>query len=399
VDHNTSARTAQRERARHVQIVLMACALALAYPGSRAALSAPPAPPTDEMQRIIERARAHQDSAKSFYFAWTATTTVEKGSARWPVNPGVSPPAEDTEVTNAYTLLVGGGKVRFSQKGLAWHSSEGEFVPFEQQGLFSEGVQRNLIVSGGYAVIRSRTEILGNPKYGPPFLAYRLLDPVMGPAGSDQLSVVGQAEREGHPCLVAEATRTYPGGNQTYRWWFAQDMDLFVIRAEFVWPDSGSELVTDLEYEPGAEVGWRLSSWTRAGFTPPVSSTVTEAWFNREVPEDAFDLVFPAGTRVHDTLRGVDYVVGAEGEKSGVAEPAPGKTMEQFPQQVERQTGAERPAKPAQPARPVPKPDRTQQASPPPTARGGIPAWAYASALVAIILLAALILLRRARRA
>jgi hypothetical protein len=350
----------------------VACAEPGALPGAEV--------PDQIMERILQR----QASIPTFYFAWTTTTFVQKDSPDLPLDAEASPPAEDKEVRNVYTMLVEDDKVRFSQDGFAWHSSRGEFVPFEYHGAYVGGVHRDL--RGDSGVVRPQSDILGNPKYRPPLLAYRLLDPAVGPARGGGLSLVGEAEHEGHPCAVIEAARFE--GTSVYRWFLAQDMDYFVVRAEIEFSSTGSVLAIDLGYEPDAEVGWRLASWTTGGVSLPTASKVTDAWFNRDVPADAFDVYFPPGTMVSDSFLDTEYVVGPEGEHSVVEEPGAPDTMEDFAARVERQTAAARPA-------PAPKPAPPTVAPPAP---GGFPIWVYVAGAAIVLIIAVSVWLRCKRR-
>jgi hypothetical protein len=146
-------------------------------------------------------------------------------------------------------------------------------------------------------------------------------------ARSDELTVVGREEINGHPCVVLDGREHFPSGySSPQRWWLAEDMDYAVLRTAHMGGAVPGYSWAEFTYEPDPEVGWRLASW-EVGVDPygsHILNVVEEIEFNADVPDSLF-ACFPPGTRVRDGDLDVVYVVGepSEAERNAVKTRAP----------------------------------------------------------------------------
>jgi hypothetical protein len=219
-------------------------------------------------------------------------------------------PAEDTVKESHVRIVLDGQKIRHDEEGSIWDLSYRRFCPYNESVTFVNGVSRRLCGSQGNAQVSRENMTTSMLALSPVCLAYRLFDPVLGKAKPEEMRFVGYAEHDGHRCVVVCQPRRQQGYED--RFWFAIDQDYSVVAWDLSGPDGTAIYSAGMKYEKGQDGHWRLRSWETAGPEGGGVRTckVLSLRLNEPVEANAFDLVFPRGTRVTDAIAGIEYRVG-----------------------------------------------------------------------------------------
>jgi hypothetical protein len=178
---------------------------------------------------------------------------------------------------------------------------------------------------------------------GPTIFAYRLFDPVLGISSPTDVTLVGEARSDEHPCLVIETLAPGQRGNSTYRWYLATDCGYRPVKYEVFRPDKQLSCFFVMTYERDPEVVWRLVAWRRVLPDSLIENKAPESdsVLNQPIEAANFDAVFPPGTSVWNKLTGVESVVPAEGapiKPETPMQPADA-ALEELVRQVAKETG------------------------------------------------------------
>ena len=265
-------------------------------------------------QIIVAKVIASQARATSIRCVFTSKRLYRKGSLRV-MDPdpmgGRSRsgtfPANDRVVETRHEVLIAGNRIRHDREGTLWHENVGEFQPNRQSGVLDGGIERMLYIyptNKSGTIGRSSNILLELLELYPMRFAYRLFDPVLGQADAEKVRFVGFAEHGGYRCVVISQSRE-DGFELEHRWWLAEDQDYSVVRSELLGPGGSSLYCATMNHVRNDSGMWQLQSWDlRVGKAPYSSSEVVRLRVNESVEETAFDLPFPAGTRVTESTGG-----------------------------------------------------------------------------------------------
>lgn len=138
---------------------------------------------------------------------------------------------------------------------------------------------------------------------------------------SGETAVRSEETIDSHRCVVIDYTNmpgtlSDPSQGDTYRFWFARDLDLSLVRMEYYVPDgdgmrlcSKYELSGFEELSPGAYAPTQARYEDRYSPDLPVSITNLRCRYSTSpvIDESTFTLQFPLGTRVDDEIAGIVY--------------------------------------------------------------------------------------------
>jgi len=308
-------------------------------------------PDEGRLAAVVKAVTARQQGVRSCRFTWTARTLAPKASMPLGVYPEATTsdlPLEDTSLEEQYSVLLDGQKLRHDRKGWGWNLSFGRFQRETTSQAYVEGVARSLDNTTG--MVTPRLDDVHPVEVSPILDEFRMLDPVLGEAKSQRLRLIGEAEFGGHRCALVEWRDERGEPPLIDDWWLAEDLDYSIVQWQYKAGDERLLVqVGDMKYVKDPEVGWRPKSWTLTKFVPvsgipqTTRCEVTEAVFNQEVLADAFDIVFPPGTRVGNHFGGADYVVGDVAEHSASpprpAQLHPPSAGSAAPERVREQAG------------------------------------------------------------
>jgi len=284
-----------------------------------------------DVQSIVDELRARQASVFTLSYTWVSKQLYVKGSIEIPNSRGTSEvvryPDKDTVVESTYSVIIDGQKYRRDEHSVMWSSLRGGFGPHNNTLAFVNGTSRGYY-SHGHETRGFVGKDFRDPEmfeYYPIFMAYRLFDSLLGYAKPEELSFVARASHEGHPCVILQKCTAHYAYGQTLpqgeRYWLAEDQDYSIVRWE-AFHTNGGQLSNqlDMRYEYDEEMGWILKSWEAASFTiegklksPSWTSEAVVACVNDPVDAEDFEIVFPTGTHVRNSIAGTEYVAGEGG--------------------------------------------------------------------------------------
>ncbi|MFO8006230.1 MAG: hypothetical protein R6V05_00685 [Candidatus Brocadiia bacterium] len=247
-----------------------------------------------ELAEAVQALRSRAGKARTGRYKWVVTRTVQMAThPGWdPDEKRVTPPPGFSEELKKYEeerqFILDGHDVRAEWDGQVLDLTEGQYVPWHETLVCVDG-EVNL-TDPHYQGTAKLDELVGDPHYVPVLMAHRMFDPVVGVTMPERLSLQGQGEFQGHPCVIAEAPYSDRPNSPRARWWFSENQGYSVIKQETRSSEGTVMHELHMRYEPDPEVGWRLASWEsyqyQSGFSEPASRSsaqVTQALFNEPV--------------------------------------------------------------------------------------------------------------------
>jgi len=282
----------------------------------------------DQQEALLAAWNHRQKSVQSFHFAWSGNHFRGAGAVESlsVVGPGGKTPTRGDLSSKTHTSLYldGKGRFRVDTEGQVWSREASAYVPQSTCNLLDGELQKTFssrtittefpigIIMDG-TTSDSRKVVL----YWPIMLAYRPFDTTMSYLDPGSLKMTAeQGMVDGRPCLILR-----------------QRTGDFV---RTVWVDAGREFVPvrclserggvtsfqiDVSHSKDAKYGWVPTSWSIALLEK--HGAISESWdakvvkyeLNETIPESTFQLNYPPGTMVSNSMTKESYLVLEDGGK------------------------------------------------------------------------------------
>ncbi len=305
-------------------IVYWMCSMTLATCFGRAT-TAPGGEAT--RQRIISAWNHRQEEITTFRFSWSGLNFKAEGTSKGAFvgrtkrdrvpSPGVA-------LDNRYVFVAdANGRLRSDAHTMVWSEEQNEYVSQEVMIVFDGQHKRVFFAQGpdGYplAFITGDTasELLGQADLLPIRLVYRPFGTAQGLFNQSALAVTQKkGVVEGEPCVILRHTKDASEDEV----WVAPSKAFVPVR----WVTSRRGRVStqvDISYSEDADYGWVPTSWNVASLSPQGavqstwSATVTEYKLNTPIADSTFQIEYPVGTWVRNTVTDETYIVREEGDK------------------------------------------------------------------------------------
>ncbi|HUE72397.1 MAG TPA: hypothetical protein VMP01_16045 [Pirellulaceae bacterium] len=150
----------------------------------------------------------------------------------------------------------------------------------------------------------------------PIVLHWRALCPVNDQIKPGELKLVSTDEKIGKVrCLLLQKPHGTRGGIESF--WVAPDQDMAILRRTTTQPGRLTS-ETDVTFKFDAKLGWIPANWIRKGYKQDGSvlgtykATVVTTEVNPDVPKETFDILWPPGTEVYDSVARRKFYVPAK---------------------------------------------------------------------------------------
>lgn len=145
---------------------------------------------------------------------------------------------------------------------------------------------------------------------------WRPLSPALNPFKVDELKLVSTEEKiGGDRCILIQEPYGMFGGIRKY--WIAPGKDMAIVRTIVL---RGETLLNEVNvsFKDDAKLGWVPEKWKSTSYRNDgramhsATHTVTDIEINLDVPPGTFDIVFPPGTEVYDSIAKAKFFVPLE---------------------------------------------------------------------------------------
>ncbi len=273
-------------------------------------------PPT--AQQVKQAWGERQDKVKTLRCEWTARETVPKGSNSIGIRgaPEGNPP-RDLLIDAKVSLILGGGKLRYTYDGQDWSLERGELVPRTFASAFDGKIGRSFNNKGGleypqqgWIVSDDRAQDASSLIVSPLSILCRGTDPVYRPFDFDAYEATGREVKiKDRPCV--EFTRRSRTDERTDTLLLDRSRAYLLLRRTTT-VQKTTTLQLTIDYGPDPSVGWVPLSWEYVVRLPggsllkSVQCSATKTEINPALSADDFAVPFPPGTWVSDQSSGTE---------------------------------------------------------------------------------------------
>lgn len=296
--------------------------------------------PNPDLPTIVAALKARQNALRTAEFRWTTTRTDKKGSIKAGALVGMADdkvfPPEDTTYSAVEAVLaaVNEKNLRYEFEGKYWDFPDGTLVPYRTRVARSGGSARSF--SEAFASKKSQQGVLLDPDQMDFLRVVQTLPvrlylwpaaPEMGGINDSEVSVLSHDQSpDGHDLVTLQER----GPRATRE--LIVDCALGYSPISLVIRTATGRPTTQYDISCARDtVGrwwpkrWTVATFDKAGIPKTLfTCVVTKSEVNLDVPADAFEIVFPEGTRVIDNTapEGMTtvYVAGKGGELTSQVE-------------------------------------------------------------------------------
>ncbi|MFO8008453.1 MAG: hypothetical protein R6V05_12040 [Candidatus Brocadiia bacterium] len=298
------------------------------------------------VEEIVKLVQTQQQQVVSLKYSWAGDVLLPKGlhnslyetEEMKPAGTTLEAPqpAEDRSVRESYSLTINGSDIRWDKQGVAWNAPEGGFSAVKRSESLVDGIAYEYNATAVYGGVGGISEVLSRVEIQPLRVAYRLFHPVLGVAEADGVTLLSWEDWNGHRCAVLEYVDDSTQKPDRYVFWAAEDLDYSIVRYHHTIEPSPYAVQAEMQYEQDDQIGWRLASWetVREPSGEIFQGVAEDMRINEPIASGDLIVAFPAGTRVADAVRGIEYVVGEGAQPEEVDRLCAAETMREFVESV-----------------------------------------------------------------
>jgi hypothetical protein len=284
---------------------------------------------TDPIVLAIEKVwKMREERFRAVDVAWTAQQTYTKGSIPPIFNPGkknAGPfPAQDVVFDFPAKLSLQGSKARYERRSQIWDARTERFHKKNLLSTFNGDHTKDCTLEYEgrdypLGVIKSKGKFFYSAtlELRPLLLFFRPGDPALGGIDVSSFVVMNQASKVGKVSCVHVRINAEEDSEQM---WLDPARDYLVL-LEVAFTGKAPRKRVEIRYREDSTHGWVPEGWTfftqkstgllRTG----QSATITSLVVGESHPAKHFDLEFPPGCRVSDTLEKREWIVRQDDSK------------------------------------------------------------------------------------
>lgn len=285
----------------------------------------------DDHEALVAAWNRRQNSIHTLHFTWTGTHFRAAGAAEDPFlrqsEAKPMPRADVSHKTQTSLYVDKQGRFRLDSEGEVWSSEDWAYVPQTITDVLEGEFARSFHSHSGFA--RFPGGFIGDRKASPMarvlrcvpiMIVFRPFDRAMSHFDPANLRLTTERGMvDGRSCIVFRQRN----GDYVRSVWVDNARDFVPVRY-VSGPRGRTSIQIDISYSNDPRYGWIPTSWNIA--LMDAHGGIEESWDTRSVkyelneiiPDSAFQLAFPPGTMVRDSIAKGNYLVLENGEKRPV---------------------------------------------------------------------------------
>jgi hypothetical protein len=285
------------------------------------------------LQALVAAWKERESKVASFDFAvsgkeFKRATTIPEQAMIMVGQVPKSGPLSLPDLTTPVTIRVVSDqsrRARLEYTSTSWSAEKGGYVPQAVTDVF-DGKARKLLIPSGWldypcASITGdiATQWAADVRFSPIGMVLRPLS--MGFFDTAKLVITpNTALVDQQPCLIVTHSQ---GQDLENRVWVDPARDYVPVRWYEVYRGTTTVSI-EIKYSSDPQYGWVPTSWNYAYLLPKgevresISCKVTHYEINKPISDDTFDIQFPPGTWVTDTINNETYIVREGGKRRPV---------------------------------------------------------------------------------